>query len=648
MSTRQPDTLAHDVPPWLFASALACTLPHFMHLPIWLSALSGVFFLWAGWLWHNDRRLPGRWVLLPLVIIGCIGILSEFRTLFGRDPGVAMLVMFMSMKLLEMRSRRDAMVLLILGYFLLLTHYFHSQSIFTGIWLIVALWLVTASLIKLHATSIGIRENLRYAGLLAIQSIPFMLVLFLLFPRISGPLWGLPQDAHSGKTGLSDSMSPGSIANLVQNGEIAFRVRFDTQPPPRQQLYWRGPVMESFDGTNWRQSPGKRPQETLQYEGLPINYEITLEAHNQRWLLALDAPVELPTGASFDGRLTALAARPVDTRQRLRLSAALDYRLNIDEAPGVLIHNLQLPADSNPQTSALAKGWREAHGTPQAIVNQALRLFADPAFTYTLQPPLLGKDSVDDFLFRTRRGFCEHYAAAFVVLMRSAGIPARVVGGYQGGEMNPRDGFLVVRQSDAHAWAEVWLEKRGWTRVDPTSVVAPERLSSGIADALLFGEPLPVFMQIRGEWLRDLRHRWEAINNAWNQQVLGYDARRQRELLSRLGLPDADWRSMSIALGLASMLVLALITAWTLYQAKTEAPEIRLWRHALRRIGVNCAPGETPLALAERLRNIDPALTPHFEPVVRHFLLARYAREKPEHLAALRTAVAKLPRRRSV
>lgn len=646
MSTAHQENLARDVPPWLFASALVTTLPHVTHLPLWLSVLSGTFFLWATWLWRQDRRQPKRWLLLLLVVGCCVGILSEFRSPFGRDPGVAMLVIFMAMKLLEMRSRRDAIVLLMLGYFLLLTHYFYSQSIFTGAWLLVALWLVTATLIRLHATAMSAKENVRYAGQLLLQSLPFMLVLYLLFPRISGPLWGMPQDAYSGKTGLSDSMSPGSIANLVQSGEIAFRVRFAGPVPQRHQLYWRGPVLESFDGTTWRQSMGRRRAETIQHAGDVTAYETTLEAHNQRWLLALDAPVSLPADAALDGRLSALAQKMVNTRQNFRISSALNYQLNTDESPGVLSHNLKLPPGNNPKTRAMAEEWRATLGNPQAIVNQALRWFSDPAFVYTLQPPLLGPNSIDDFLFQSKRGFCEHYATAFVVLMRSAGIPARVIGGYQGGEMNPRDGFLVVRQSEAHAWAEVWLEKRGWIRVDPTSVVAPDRITNGIVEALPSGEPLPIFMQMHGGWLRDMRHRWEAINNTWNQQVLGYDAKRQLELLSRLGLPEADWRNLVMALGIACGALLILIMLWALHNAKPEAPEIRLWRRALRKTGVDCAPWETPMALVERLQAKQPALIPQMEPVVRHFLLARYAPDNTEHLAALRAAVASLPRRR--
>lgn len=643
MSTAAREALDHKAVPWLFAAALVTIAPHFEHQPLWLSAFAGLMLLWGGWLWWQDQRLPGRWLLLLLVIASCAGIYAEFRTLFGRDAGVSMLVVFMAMKLLELKSRRDGVVVVNLGYFLLLTHYFYSQSIPTGLWLLGAMWIVTATLIRLYGgPGATPRHTLRYAGLLCLQAIPFMLVLYLLFPRITGPLWGLPQDAHAGKTGLSETMTPGMIANLAQSSEIAFRVRFDGEIPARDKLYWRGPVLENFDGATWRPLTARHP---LRIEAIspPIAYETTLEAHSQRWLLALDATTGLPPETALSGTLTATSRQPVTSRQRFLLASSLDYRFNTTEEATVIRRNLALPGNSNPQARRLAEGWRATAKTPDALISQTLALF-NKDFSYTLQPPLLGENSVDDFLFRTRRGFCEHFAAAFVVLMRSAGVPARVVTGYQGGERNPVDGYLVVRQSNAHAWAEVWLENRGWVRIDPTGAVSPARIETGIADALPPGEALPGLIQLRSTWLRTLRYRWEAINNAWNQQILGYDPQRQRELLARLGLPDVDWRNLAALLGLATGLLLAATTAWTLYQKPRHDPASRLWHKALRHLArrqVNCAPWETPLALAYRIRHEHPMLAEPFDRVVEAYLQARYSTN--HDLKTLREAIARLP-----
>ncbi|HLO61906.1 MAG TPA: transglutaminase domain-containing protein, partial [Azonexus sp.] len=309
----------------------------------------------------------------------------------------------------------------------------------------------------------------------------------------------------------------------------------------------------------------------------------------------------------------------------------------------ILRRNLALPRNANPRSLTLAQGWRDSDNRPQAIIRQALALFA-AEFTYTLQPPLLGPNGIDEFLFQTRRGFCEHYAGAFVFLMRAAGIPARVVSGYQGGEFNPLDGYLVVRQSDAHAWAEIWLDGQGWVRVDPTSAVSPARIETGIADALPFGEPLPALVQWRADWLRALRYRWEAVNNAWNQHILGYDPQRQRELLSRLGLPDTDWRSLATLLGIACSVLVAAMLAWTLYQRPRRDPALQLWQKALLQLArrqVDCAPWETPMALAQRVREQRPDLAEAFQHVVDAYLQARYGKTHND-LSSLREAIARL------
>ncbi len=650
MSTAAPEALDRGAVPWLFACALATTAPHFEHQPTWLSAFAALTLLGAAWLWWRGIRLPGRWLLGLGVAAGSVGILLEFRTFFGRDAGVAMLVMLMALKLLELKSRRDAYVLITLAYFLLLTHYFYSQSIPTGVWLLTASLVVTATLIRLHGGSASATlPTIRYAATLTVQAVPFMLVLYVLFPRIAGPLWGLPQDAHSSRSGLTDTMAPGTIANLAQSGDIAFRARFEGAAPRQDKLYWRGPVMEDYDGLTWRQQPlsgGGAP--ALEARGTPIRYSLTLEAHNQRWLLALDAPTALPPEVRVARTLTVLANRPVQQRQRFELSASIDFRFNIQESPAVLQRSLRLPPGRNPRTRALAEEWRRLDPRPEQLAQKALTFFRTEPFVYTLQPPLLGPEAMDDFLFQTRRGFCEHYAAAFVVLMRAAGVPARVVGGYQGGELNPVDGYLIVRQSDAHAWAEIWLAGQGWTRVDPTAAVSPARIETGIVGAVPSGDPLPGFIQIDTNWIRSLRHRWEAFNNGWNQWVLGYNSDRQRELLSRLGFTQIDWRTLGILLISACTLVLLVVSAWTLYRRPRVDPALRLWRRALQRLhqrGIACHEWEAPLALAKRVRQEKPEIGAAITSVAASYCAVRYGRE-PAEIETLRRAVSALPRGR--
>ena len=635
--------------PWLLAAALATAAPHASHLPLWLSVLGGVLLLWRAYLWQNNASLPNRWLLALLVAAGVAGIGWQFRTLFGRDSGVALLFLFMALKPMEMRTRRDAMVVVMLGFFLLLTHYFYSQSIPTGLWLLTATTVLVATLIRIHGGTQPLGAIVRYAGLLLAQAIPFMVIAFLLFPRIAGPLWGLPQDAYSGLTGLSDQMSPGSMNNLIQSGAIAFRVQFKDKTPAKPQLYWRGPVLADYDGKTWRpRAPNTAPlgqPPVIETSGEPVSYVTTLEAHNQRWLLALDMPVKNPDNTRLTNTFELRSREPVVSRTRYAISSTLDFVANREETQAVLQQALRLPPAINPRSRELADTWRATHKSPEKISNAALQFFRKEAFYYTLRPPLLGENAVDDFLFNTRHGFCEHYASAYVFLMRAAGVPARVVTGYQGGETNPVDGYLVVRQSDAHAWAEIWLDTQGWVRVDPTAAVAPSRIEQGIDAALPVGESLPVLVRINVDWLRDLRNQWEAINNSWNQWVLGYNPQRQREVLSRLGLGEPDWRNMTAVLATLSGLALLAVTLWTLYQRNTDTPAQRAWQafcKQLARRGIRRADWEGPLDFALRVARERPTFSVLTREAASCYADLHYGKGRPEQLQQLKQCTRRL------
>ena len=644
-----PTWLDHGAVPWLLIAALATSAPHIVHLPLWLSALAAIVLLGRFWLWRQSARLPARWLLSLLVLVSVAGIGWQFRTLFGRDAGVALLVLFMALKPMEMHTRRDAVVVVMLGFFLLLTHYFYAQTIATGLWLLAATGLLTATLIRVHGGAQPARSILRLAGLMLLQAAPFMLAAFLLFPRVSGPLWGLPRDANAGLSGLSDRMSPGSLNNLIQSGAIAFRVQFAGDVPRQADLYWRGPVLERFDGLTWSRFPRARPRT----QATPIiaanasrySYVSTLEAHNERWLLALELPVSLPAGSALATTFEASAREPVNARTRFAFTSVVEYRINPQEEASILRASLQLPPGFNPRSRELAADWRNGYRSPEDISAAALNLFRQEAFYYTLQPPLLGENSIDDFLFSSRRGFCEHYAAAYVFLMRAAGVPARVVTGYQGGEINPVDGYLTVRQSDAHAWAEIWIAGQGWLRVDPTAAVAPARIERGIEAALPADDRLPGLVRLDNDWLRDLRHRWEATNNAWNQWVLGYNPERQREVLSRLGLGEPDWRRMTAALILVSAIALFVVAVWTLYRRPTTTPAQRAWQaycRCLARQGIVRAEWEGPLALAARVASERPALASLTAQAAAHFADLHYGAGRPERLLELRACTRRL------
>lgn len=636
--------------PWLIAVAAATSVPHAAHLPAWLTALAAAAMLGRLWSWQHNARLPPCWLLSIFAVVGVAAIGWQFRTLLGRDAGVALLVFFVALKPMEIHTRRDALVVVMLGYFLLLTHYFYSESIPTALWMLAAATLVTGTLLRLYGGPQPAREILGYAARLLAQAAPLMIVLFVLFPRVEGPLWGLPRDAHAGLTGLSDTMAPGSINSLIQSGEIAFRVRFVAKIPEKSSLYWRGPVLDDYDGQTWR---GGLPRSAalppdIEMRGERIDYVSTLEPHGKRWLLALDLPVSLPRDSALSPAFVAVSREPIVQRRRYALASTTAYTVNAQEARQTLQRALRLPPTVNPRARELAHNWATELETPERISDRALALFRHEDFVYTLQPPLLGANAVDEFLFSTRRGFCEHFASAYVFLMRAAGVPARVVTGYMGGEVNPVDGYLTVRQSDAHAWAEIWVAGRGWLRVDPTAAVAPSRIESGVASALSAAEPLPGLLRLDNPWLRALRYRWEAAGNAWNQWVLGYNPDRQYELLTRLGLEEPDWRKMTAWLAVLTAAVLLVLSISMLRPRRAELPEQRAWRqfcHRLARFGVARAEWEGPLDFAQRVSRERPELGPLTLEAAKNFAAVRYGAGGPDELKRLRACRRRLPSR---
>ncbi len=636
---------ADDSPPldarrvaWLMAVAACALLPHASHLPGWLNAVATLLFTW------RVAQLQLRWpgvsgpVKLLVVVACCAGVTLTFGHLFGREPGVALLSLLLVLKLHELRSGRDGHAVVLLGYFMLLAGFLYSQTPVMAAMLALSMTVITAALIALTGPPAAVPALLRQSAWMQAQALPFMLVLFVLFPRVPGPLWGLPLDAYGSTSGLSDNMAPGSISQLSLSGEIAFRARFDGDTPAARELYWRGPVLSHFDGRTWRQGDAARhfSAPPAPPPGVAVAYEVTLEANSRNWLFALETVSALPAGARMSDDGQVFSTEVVRSRRRDRFESVLATRRGDAEQEVHIQAALKLPATGNPRTRDLARRLRSQAGAPAATVDAALQLFRREPFVYTLKPPLLGTDGIDEFLFDTRRGFCEHYAGAFVFLMRAAGIPARVVTGYQGGERNSFDDYLVVRQSDAHAWAEVWLRGEGWRRVDPTAAILPSRVERGLAD-MAAGEPVPFVARVDAGWLRTLRHRWEATNNAWNQWVLSYDQQKQLELLSRLGMPAPDWRAMTAWMAsLCALLALAL-TAWTLRRATPDDALARAWTRIDRTLhssGLGREPWEGPMDYAARIASLRPDLANEVSHACRLYADARYG--NAPHAPAIR------------
>ena len=649
---RKSPPLARNQELWLLACAILTLVPDVEHAPAWLTAVAGMALAWRATIWWRRAALPPHWILSFLVAAGSVGVFLTFRQFFGKDPGIALLILFLVLKLLEMGRVRDGLAVVFLCYFLLLTHFLNAQGLDVAGFTLAALVAITAALASLANAGLSATANLRLSALMLAQAAPFMLVLFLLFPRVQGPLWGMPIDAYSGMSGLSDTMSPGSISNLSLSGEIAFRAKFEGELPPKHLLYWRGPVLSFYDGSTWRAGPRQAKVSLADTApGPAFRYSVTLEPHNKPWLFVLEMPGSLPPGAILSHEYQVLSKTPVRSRIRYELKSYPDLVQGIDEAAASIDSHLRLPAN-NPRTRALAGQWRRESGDGEAVVRRMLDHIRQERFFYTLTPPLLGENSIDQFLFETRRGFCEHFASAFVFAMRAAGVPARIVTGYQGGERNPVDGYLIVRQSDAHAWAEVWLEGRGWLRIDPTAAVAPNRIEAGLASAVPVGEPLPFIVRADLSWLRQIRFRWEAVTNTWNQWVLGYDPQRQREVLSRLGLREPDWKAMTAIMAALCGLLLLGLTVWALHKRVRHDPTLIAWNRLSRklaRIGLARKDWEGPADYARRVALARPELTRCLAAIAGLYIDLRYGKlSGTESRRKLRRLVAdlKIPSRR--
>ncbi len=639
---------------WLLAALTVALLPHLTRMPLWMVPLClGVL----TWRLGSDLRgwpLPGTAVRLLLTFIAVVAIFAGFRTLAGRDAGLALLSVMVCLKLTELRTLRDAMLVVFLGYFLVAGSFLFSQSIGVGLYLVVVVLLLTAALVALNHPAAEATFGRAYLGralALLVQALPIMVVLFVLFPRIAGPLWGLPKDAFAGKTGLSDHMTLQNITDLALSEAVAFRVAFEGPVPPADELYWRGPVLWFSDGRRWdavQKSAAPRwfwqPGRFIPL-GEPVSYTVTMEPNNDPWVLALDLPAPPYSGLVATGDFQLRLPRKLAQRQRFALRSYTQYRAT-ELPPGERILGLQLPRDTNPRSRMLAATWR---GLPPAtIVATALRYFRDQPFYYTRHPPPLAADAIDGFLFDTRRGFCEHYAAAFTTLMRAAGVPARIVTGYQGGEANPLAAYLIVRQSMAHAWSEVYLPERGWTRVDPTAVIPADRVETEVDIERFRGVDIEPAAVGEMAWLahswRRLRYTWDAVNNGWNQWVLGYDQQRQLKLLEKLGLMRFGWNgAVGVLAAIIALLVTVISGVMMLRGRPSMEPAVALYRRfcgRLARLGLPRDDDEGPQTFADRIARVRPDLATTATAITSLYVDIRYGhRNDREALAQLRRQV---------
>lgn len=645
--------------------------PHATHLPLWCSVLAAGVLLWRAVLAWQNQPLPGLAWRIGLLLLAVLGTWWSHKTLAGREGGVTLAVLLLCLKTLELRARRDAFVVFFFGFFIIITHFLFGQSLVLALAMLLGLWGLLAAVVNAHmpAGRPPLWLPIKTAGRLMLLGAPIMAALFMLFPRFA-PLWGIPGDQAAGKTGLSDSMQVGQVARLALDDGIALRIRFDGAAPPKSALYFRGPVLSEFDGQKWQMDShvpprppftqiGTQLQGGVQGSGSIYRYEVTLEPSYRPWLLALEAPISLqdladrPVWQSPDLQL--LMRRPASDLLRYRASSQTQYRYDLQLDKWQQQRLASLPAGSNPRTAAWVQNWwQQAQAQqPQAdktalaqqLAQHLLTTLHAENYRYTLNPGLYGQHSADEFWFDKKQGFCEHIASSFVIAMRAAGVPARIVTGYQGAEQNTVDGYWVVRNSDAHAWAEMWLQGSGWQRIDPTAAIAPWRVD--LQQRRLAAPPTALGQAVGAvvgtNLLQNLRGLWDASNNAWNQWVLNYSQTRQLDALKKLGFDSPSWQSLVQLLGIllaTAALAAGLVGYW---QRRHIDPWLRLYgaaRARLARQGIPSAAHETPRQLAARVGHTD------WQDWLLQLEALRYRQaasaDMPRQLKVLRRALARL------
>lgn len=620
---------------WITACLALALLPHVATLPVWVTlTVAGVAALRVA-LAVRGRGAPPRALRVAISALAIGLLFAQFRTFNGLSAGTVLLSLIAGLKLLETQTRRDLYVISMIIYFLSLAALLESESFWLFSYLIGVCCLTTSTLLRLASPSSAAhwRSSVRYAGRLLAQALPLAVACWLFFPRFGGPLWQLPQDGGGATTGLSDSMSPGDITALAQSDDVAFRVRFSAATPPSEERYWRGPVLHDFDGHAWRRTDsGSERAPALVLDGPGYQYTLSLEPNQHNWIFVLDYPSHWnAAGGSLTGDY--MLVQPTPIAQPLDVIATSYSHAHATEplTTAMRRRDTRLPTGRNPRSLRLAQEVRAAHPAEMDYVRAVLEMFRDQPFFYTLTPPRLAADTVDGFLFDTRRGFCGHYASAFAALMRAAGIPARVVTGYQGGTYNRFADYWIVRQSDAHAWDEVWIEDRGWLRIDPTAMVAPERVELGLNDLAVPGQALASRWQQRTPaWLRDTRLRVDALRLLWRQRILTFDQDSQMRLLAWLHVAQPD--EEKLAMLLAGCLISGML--WLTWQVRRDLsirprdPVARAYESLCQRlaaVGIPRLPHEGAEAFACRVALERPDLGGTVTYLCRRYSDLRYA-----------------------
>lgn len=611
-------------------------LPHVFHLPY---PIIGYVFLLLGWRFagiFQPARLPGSVLLILLTVCGLAILYFQFHTFLGRDAGTSLFLIALGLKLMELKSARDIYLVNNLAFIVAASQFLFDQSILMAAYILLVSCVLLAVMIFLNSQTPETLTAIKKAAVIVAQAIPMTIAVFIFFPRVEAPRWLLFNDNHEAMTGLSDSMEPGSITDLGMSDELAFRVRFDGDIPPPAQRYWRGPVLTHTDGKRWTQAKNLDYQQQMakpSYSGKAYQYKLLMEPQNKNWVYALDLPATYSQSLQLNANYQLISPHELDKRSEYQLTSYPHFNTGTITKTEYRDAR-QLPGAPSEKIKQLVEQLQGFKSSPEEFINRLLNHFRQEDFHYTLTPPLMEENPIETFLFETRRGFCSHYAAAFVYLLRTADIPARVVTGYQGGELNSAGNYLEIRQADAHAWAEVWLENKGWSRFDPTAAIAPERIERSIDISLLAqGQPIQFFSPSEGalaaiNLLKNVRQLWHNVDYNWQRWVINYNSRNQSNFLSSFGIDD--FRAMVYWMMAIVAVITTLLSLYLFYQnPEPFDPGLKAYKKFLRKLakaGYPKPPGEGPREFAERIKLNLPHHSDRIEAITSAFLAQHYGK----------------------
>jgi protein-glutamine gamma-glutamyltransferase len=638
---------------WLLSAVVLVILPQATRMPVWISLIALMCITWRVLIYTGKLDYPGRSIRILAVLFTLFASASQIRTIgAGLDSAAALLSLGFVFKLIEMRFKRDVYVVISLCFVMAMVAFLYSQTVVTTLYITLVIVVILGAMIASNRSN-SILDNSgtsRLAGTIILQAIPLTIVLFLVFPRIA-PLWAVPIQSGSGSTGVTDEMSPGDISQLGRSGDLAFRVQFENGARPiHSALYWRGLVLDNFDGETWRRRRSSsysmaaaRQSFDIDWEGRvsttgnPDYYNIILEPTQQPWLYGLHLAEPQSRDVVQGGNFEIFKDGLVTQRFSYDLRSYAQNRTDTFLLDSVRTRNLRIPGEGNEASREFAQQLRSTVESDRDFVFAVLAHFQQEEFYYTLNPPLLDENRIDEFLFDTREGFCEHYASSFAYLMRAAGIPARVVVGYQGAEYNRFEDYLMVYQYNAHAWNEVWLEGEGWVRFDPTGAVSPERIELGVEAALrddpaFLEESLFSDLRLGGiNWLNTMRLRLDAIEYEWNRRVVNYDEEVQFELFERLLGEVTERKILMLLMIMAGVAITAVAFTVIRFQPKSKHdPVNKLYLAVCKELGKAGIPrhrGEGPISYCNRVIAARPELKKDMQNLTHLYIELNYQSE---------------------